>query len=212
MTRLAKLVFWLAVLFPTIGYCGNAAIATGSGNVMLNGRWLMRSSAVFSGDELKTETDSAVVLHSKGSTIQVGPRALIVLGEDALIVETGTARVSGTSKVLAGNVTISPYAHGANFVVMRSGGVITVKVLKESIRIQRRAEEIVLSQGENRSFQENDSSNLAARGRNKREAMATGTTLGAGIGAVIASHLNDHTQSDMSTGSWDHFGKPNAIR
>lgn len=200
MSPLVKFIFWVAVLFPTIGYCGDAALAIGSGVVKLNGKVLVRSSAVFPGDELKTEADSAVVLHAKGSTVQVGPRTVFEVRSGGLALASGSARVTGKLSLVAADVTVNADLQSTSYVVARGDRVVIVTAIRSPIQVQVGKRKVIVRGGETRSFSD-DGITFPPVGpnRNKRSA-AVGFASGAGVGAVIASHLNDGGAGDVSNG------------
>lgn len=186
----ARSVLCLIIFFSLAAFCADSAIAIGSGNVTLNGKALLQSSAVFPGDVLKTDSNSGIVLQAKGSSFQVGPIAECHLSREGLILDSGTARVSGSGKVQAGGLKIKPATTSANYTVMHTNGEVTVIAVKGSLEVQHGNAVLKLEAGETRSFADSGGAFSAARsGTHTKLAAAIGAAAAASASAVIASHL-----------------------
>lgn len=195
-----KFVVWVIVFFSVAGSCADAAIAVGTGNVKLNGKELTRSSAVFPGDELRTEAGSAVVLHAKGSTVQVGPAAVFSVRPGGLALSSGSARVNGKLSLVIAAVTVNADLRSVNYMVTCSDGLVFVTAITGSVQIQSGKNAALIRAGETRSFAEDGSPFPSSSPIRARRAVATGFAAGASVGAVIASHLSDGNTGNISSG------------
>lgn len=207
MYRLAKFIFWVAVLFSANGYGRDAAIATGSGNTKLNGHALMRPSAVFTGDELETAADSAIVVHAKGFSVQVGPMATSFVEKRALLLMTGTAQARGLVDILAGQLRVISDSADARFMVSCSGGTVSVIVKAGAVIVRQGQWRVILRAGESRTFEKADSVTTVPKA-GKHTTLApkagVGVAAGSGIGAAIAKHLGDGEPAQISKGRSPH--------
>jgi hypothetical protein len=89
-----------------------AAMLYSHGTSLLNGDSVARSSAIFSGDLVQTNADSAANINASGSIVMVRNDSLVKYQGNSVELEHGGVTVS-TSKLLstrAGDVTVSPAA------------------------------------------------------------------------------------------------------
>ncbi len=191
MSYTAKLFLCVLVLFHGLAFCREALLATASGKVILNGKALMRSSAVFTGDKLQTGSASALTLQAKRFSVQVGPVATVIVEDNALSVESGSVRASGLVDVQTGSITIFSDSADTKFDVVRSGGTVEVKVLTGSTIVRGSKERTLMRRGESRTFQESDTTPAAKKKSHKKFATAAGAVGVASAGAIIALHLGD---------------------
>jgi hypothetical protein len=201
MSATSKSILFLALLFPVCALARNAAIATGIGETKLNGKALVHASAVFAGDELQTAADSAIVLHGKGFTVQVGPMADSFLEKTALRLGTGSLEAKGLINVLAGEIRIISDSASTAFKVSRSSGTVCVAAKSGLLIIRRGRERVELKPGESREFDENNVTMAATpsigRG-NLKKAGAVVTATGTAVGTVVASHLKNSKNALVS--------------
>ena len=195
-----KLFFWAVVLFPVVGLGADAAIAVGSGNVKLNGKELVRSSAVFPGDEIRTEAGSGVVLNASGSTVQVGPAAVFSVRTGGLKLTSGSARVSGKLSLVIADITVNADLQNTNYMVTCGDGVVLVTAIKGSIQVLAGRNSVRVREGETRSFTDESVPFPKANTSRMRRSTTAGFAAGAGVGGVIASHLKDGSSGDVSSG------------
>jgi hypothetical protein len=201
MSTTAKFMFFLALLFPVYGLSRDAVIATGVGNAKLNGRTLLHLSAVFAGDKLQTESDSAIVLHGKGFSAQVGPMADSVLETDALLLGTGGVEATGLINILAGDVRIVSDSAKTMFTVYRSAGTVSVSVKSGLAIVRRGRERVELKPGEARTFADGVKEKpVQISTKHSRTAAKTSLEVGAGsaAGVVVATHLKDSKNDQVS--------------
>ena len=185
-------VLMLILLFPIAAFCESSAIAISSGNVTLNGKAILRSAAVFPGDLLETDGNSAIVLQAKGAMFQVGPTAQCHLSRSGLVLDHGTARVSGSGRVQAGKLDMTPAGKETKYTVRHADGEVTVIAVQGSLVVQRGKDVLKLAAGETRSFADSGESFPGARsGRRTKLSAAVGAAAGASVGAVLGSHVKD---------------------
>src|SRR5260370_24195449 len=90
-----------------------AAMVYSHGTALLNGHSIARSSALFFGDLVQTNADSAANINASGSIVLVLNDSLVQYQDDAVTVEHGGVDIS-TSTLLAtraGAITVSPPAN-----------------------------------------------------------------------------------------------------
>lgn len=201
MSKCAKSILFLALLFPVCAFPRDAAIATGIGEAKLNGKVLSHASAVFAGDEMQTAADSAIVLHGKGFSVQVGPMADSFLERNALRLRTGTVEAKGLINVLAGEIRIVSDSAKTSFTVLRSTDQVKVSARSGLVIIRRGGERVELKPGEVRTFADGIAENASPNSIKRRRIGAKmGAGLGAGtaVGAVVARQLKDQKSAKGS--------------
>ncbi len=196
-----RFILLLAVLLPNLGHCREAAIATGSGNARLNGKALVRTSAVFEGDELQTAEDSAIVLHGKGFSVQVGPLADSILQKNSLRLAAGTVQAKGLIDVIAGDIRILSDSGSTMYIVSRLSGTVNVTAKAGLVIVRRGRERFQLKAGQRKSFAElrlPTPSQKQVKGRSTAAKTGLGVGASSAIGAVLATHLRDTQQTAVS--------------
>src|ERR1700686_3819257 len=116
MTRAlyVKILSSLLVVIPVALFAADrpSAMLYSHGTALLNGRSVARSAAIFFGDLVQTNPDSAANINASGSIVLVLNDSLVQYQNDAVKLERGGISVS-TSKLLAtraGGITVSPAA------------------------------------------------------------------------------------------------------
>ena len=107
-----KLLLLLVVPASLVAADQPAAMLYSHGAALLNGNSIARSSAIFSGDLIQTNADSAANINASGSIVLVLNDSLVQFQGNAVKLEHGGVTIS-TSKLLAtrvGDVTVSPAA------------------------------------------------------------------------------------------------------
>jgi hypothetical protein len=108
------------------------------GTALLNGTSIARSSAIFSGDLVETNADSAANINASGSIVLVLNDSLVQYQGRAVKLEHGGVNIS-TSKALAtraGNVTVSPAASvWTEFEVRDVDGTVRIAARKGDLTI-----------------------------------------------------------------------------
>jgi hypothetical protein len=121
------------------------------GTALLNGHSIARSSAIFFGDLVQTNADSAANINASGSIVLVLNDSLVQYQDDAVQLEHGGITVS-TSKLLAtraGAITVSPAASvWTEFEVRDVDGRVHIAARKGDLTINDETGATTLAQGE----------------------------------------------------------------
>jgi hypothetical protein len=138
MVRNILLTIVLSIMpLPLIG-AETGAMLYVKGQARLNGGTVPGSSAIFSGDTVQTEADSAANINALGSNIVISPVSLLIFQSDGVNLEHGAVTVA-TSKgavVHVGEVTVAA-AHSSwtQFEVSDGGGTIHITATKGDLSI-----------------------------------------------------------------------------
>jgi hypothetical protein len=130
-----------------------AAMLYGRGKdaVWLNGKPSPRSSAVFPGDLIQTQSESLATLDASGSGVIVFPDSLVKFEGNAVSLEHGSISVA-TSKgmaALAREVTVTPASNTwTEFEVADTNGTVQVFANKGNVSVNCRKGTTNLSEGE----------------------------------------------------------------
>jgi hypothetical protein len=143
----------LVVIFPLALFAADrpAAMLYSHGTALLNGHSIARSSAIFFGDLVQTNADSAANINASGSIVLVLNDSLVQYQDDAVQLEHGGITVS-TSKLLAtraGDITVSPAASvWTEFEVRDLDGTVHIAARKGDLTINDETGATTLAQGE----------------------------------------------------------------
>ena len=104
----------MVMIFPAALFAADqpAAMLYSHGTALLNGNSIARSSALFSGDLIQTNTDSVANINATGSSVLVLNESLVQYEGSSIRLEHGGVAIS-TSKLLAthaGGVKVSSVA------------------------------------------------------------------------------------------------------
>src|SRR5215471_7026707 len=130
----------LVVLFPVSLFAADtpSAMLYSHGAAMLNGNPVARSSAVFLGDLVQTNPDSAVNITATGSSVMVLNDSLVQYEGTRIKLEHGGVKVS-TSKLFgarAGLVTVDPASNVlTEFEIRDVDGSVRIAAEKGDLRI-----------------------------------------------------------------------------
>jgi hypothetical protein len=172
----------LLVVFPVSFVMAGAsgAMLYVSGNAMLNGMGVGRSSAVFAGDKIQTSENGAATLTAPGATIVVAAGSSIIYQPDAILLDQGAAAVNTTRGMRAkvDTVTVSPVSKTAKFEVTRSNGLITIAALAGAVTVNDGASSSALAQGQ--------STTVSDQAQNdKRKKKPAGVAIPPSKGAIV---------------------------
>jgi hypothetical protein len=143
----------LVVIVPVALFAADrpAAMLYSHGTALLNGHSIARSSAIFFGDLVQTNADSAANINASGSIVLVLNDSLVQYQDDAVQLEHGGITVS-TSKLLAtraGAITVSPAASvWTEFEVRDVDGRVHIAARKGDLTINDETGATTLAQGE----------------------------------------------------------------
>ena len=152
-----------------------AAMLYSHGTALLNGHSIARSSAIFFGDQVQTNADSAANINASGSIVLVLNDSLVEYQDDAVQLEHGGISVS-TSKLLAtraGDITVSPAASvWTEFEVRDVDGRVLIAARKGDLTISDETGTTTLAQGEQTTREDSADSEKDKKKKRKRKGAA----------------------------------------
>jgi hypothetical protein len=170
-----------------------AAMLYSHGAALLNGNSIARSSAIFSGDLIQTNADSAANINASGSVVLVLNDSLVQFQGNAVKLEHGGVTIS-TSRLLAtraGNVTVSPAAGvWTEFEVRDVDGRVQIAARKGDLTLTDDAGTSTLPQGQQTTREESPSQGDSQsqddnkNKKNKKRAAGGATAPAAGGGTL----------------------------
>jgi hypothetical protein len=185
----------VAAIFPAALFAADqpAAMLYSHGTALLNGNSIARSSAIFSGDLVQTNADSAANINASGSIVLVLNDSLVQYEGSTVKLEHGGVTIS-TSKLLAtraGDVTVSPAAGvWTEFEVRDVDGRVQIAARKGDLTIGDDTGTSTLPQGQQTTREEsqpqNDSPSQNDNKKRKKRA-AAGPAPAAGGGWILDS-------------------------
>jgi hypothetical protein len=152
----------MAVIFPAALFAADqpAAMVYTHGTALLNGNSIARSSAIFSGDLVQTNADSAANINASGSIVLILNDSLVQYEGSTVKLEHGGVTIS-TSKSLAtraGDVTVSPAASvWTEFEVRDVDGKVQIAARKGDLTIGDDTGTTTLPQGQQTTREESQS-------------------------------------------------------
>jgi hypothetical protein len=175
----------LLLVFPAALFGADAdpvAMLYVRGDTTLNGNSVPTSSALFSGDLIRTAADSVAHINATGSTVLILNESLVQYVGNAVTLEHGGLRIS-TSKLMstrAGGVTVSP-ASGVwtEFEVRDVDGTVRVAARKGDLTISDGSGTTTLAQGQETTRDDTQAQN---DNRKKKKKPAGGIAPGASGG------------------------------
>ena len=174
----------MVVIFPVALLAADqpAAMLYSHGNALLNGSSIERSSAIFSGDLVQTNSDSVANINATGSSVLVLNESLVQYDGNALKLEHGGVNIS-TSKLLAtraGGVTVSPVSGAwTEFEVRDVDGKVQIAARKGDLTVRDGNGTTTLAQGEQTT--RDDSQSQDEKKRNRRVTAAAIPAWGAAL-------------------------------
>ncbi len=160
----------------------SAAMLYAHGSAWLNGSSVQRSSAVFSGDLVQTQANSAANIHAAGSSVLILSDSLVQFEGNAVKLEHGGVTVA-TSKAMAahaGDLTVSPSASvWTEFEVADVDGTVRIAARKGDLTISDGTGTTTLAQGQETTRDESEA-------QKKKKKRAGGAVPGA-QGGVLSS-------------------------
>jgi hypothetical protein len=200
VSNVLLLVVLFSIPLPLFG-AETGAMLYVKGQARLNGGTVPGSSAIFSGDTVQTEADSAANINALGSNVVISPNSLLIFQTDGINLERGAVTVA-TSKgivVHVGDITVAA-AHSSwtQFEVSDGGGTIHIVATKGDLSVTDGAGTTQMAEGNQttrpdpESNHKKDRAVAGARGPlippEVYEAAAAG-----GVGAFLAYELSqDH--------------------
>ena len=151
----------LVLILPVALFAADrpAAMLYSHGTALLNGHSIARSSAIFFGDLVQTNADSAANINASGSIVLVLNDSLVQYQDQAVKLEHGGITIS-TSKLLAtraGDITVSPAASvWTEFEVRDVDGTVHIAARKGNLTISDETGTTTLAQGEQTTREESE--------------------------------------------------------
>ena len=119
--------------------------------ILLNGKPLPRSSAVFPGDLVQTPAESVATLDAPGSGIVLYPDSEMKFGQNSVSLQRGSVNVATSKRMFATarEVTVTPASDAwTEFEVVDTNGNIRVVASKGSIDVNCAKGSVSLSEGD----------------------------------------------------------------
>jgi len=179
----------MVMIFPAALFAADqpAAMLYSHGTASLNGNAIARSSAIFSGDLIQTNTDSVANINAVGSSILVLNDSLVQYEDGSLQLEHGGLTVS-TSKLLrarAGDITVSPTAGvWTEFEVRDVDGKVRIAARKGDLTISDNTGTTTLAQGQETTRDESQSQDDSQVQKGKKKKKGAGPAAAAAPGAA----------------------------
>jgi hypothetical protein len=161
----------IVVILPAVLWAADppGAMLYSHGTALINGNSISRSSALFSGDLVQTNSDSVANINATGSSVLVLNDSLVQYQGNTVNLEHGGVTIS-TSKLLAtraGVVTVSPVSGAwTEFEVRDVDGKVQIAAHKGDLTIHDDKGTTTLAQGEQTT--RDDSEPQDAKKKNRR--------------------------------------------
>ena len=185
-----KILSWVMVMiFPAVLLAADqpAAMLYSHGTALLNGNSIARSSALFSGDLIQTNTDSVANINATGSSVLVLNESLVQYEGSSIRLEHGGVAIS-TSKLLAtraGGVKVSPIATvWTEFEVRDVDGKVQIAARKGDLTISDNTGTTTLAQGQETTRDESQSQDNAQPQKGGKKKKGAGPAAAAAPGAA----------------------------
>jgi hypothetical protein len=116
----------MVLVFPASMMMADTATAmlTSSGAVEVNGSRVQQSTSLFSGDKIRTPSDSAAVITARGLSILVPANSVLVMADKQVDVACGAAQIQASNGMSArvGSVLLAPSEGKAKFDIVQENG------------------------------------------------------------------------------------------
>lgn len=170
LTFRGVLSWLLLMVFPASMFAADtsAAMLYTNGTAWINGGYVPKSSAIFSGDLVQTKTDSVASIKAPGTSVLVLSDSLVQFQGSAVKLEHGSVNV-GTSKSMAaqiGGLKIEPISGSSwtEFEVRDTDGSVRIIARKGDLRLTDASGTTTLAQG-----QETTRDETSEKGKRKRD-------------------------------------------
>jgi hypothetical protein len=179
----------MVMIFPAALFAAEqpAAMLYSHGTASLNGYTIARSSAIFSGDLIQTNTDSVANINATGSSVLVLNGSLVQYEGGTIKLEHGGVAIS-TSKLLAtraGDVSVSPVATvWTEFEVRDVDGKVQIAARKGDLTISDNTGTTTLAQGQETTRDESQSQDDSRAQKGKKKKKGAGPEAAAAPGAA----------------------------
>jgi hypothetical protein len=158
LSFLQYVVCWVLIAFTPASLIAadadpGGAMLYGRGKepILLNGKPLPRSSAVFPGDLIQTPPESVATLDAPGSGVVVYPDSVVKFGQDSVSLQRGSVSVATSKRMVAtvGEVTATPASDvWTEFEVADTNGSIRITASKGTTDVSCPKGSASLSEGD----------------------------------------------------------------
>ncbi|MCI0628239.1 MAG: hypothetical protein L0387_42405 [Acidobacteria bacterium] len=147
----------LLIVFPVVPVMAEVqgAMLHVHGAVVLNGKAIPSSSAVFSGDRIESGENSAATIVRKGASLVLGPGTSAMYRGERVEIDRGSAMVTTANglSAQAGKLTITPASEGSSrYQVVRSDGAVQIVAVEGSLTVSDGKKTTVVRPGEQATF------------------------------------------------------------
>jgi hypothetical protein len=166
-----------------------AAMLYASGNAMLNGAGVSRSTAIFAGDKIQTAQDATARLNVNGSTVLVPGNSSVQFNGNGIDLQSGSAVIS-TSKGLnahVGEVTVAPKNGSAKFEVSKSGENVLIAANSGSLSLTDANGTTTLEEGKTTTVKASKAGAAPAAGSSALGTIGAKTAVAVGVGLAVAA-------------------------
>lgn len=127
------------------------AVLKSTGSVVLNGTGAPATTAIFSGDTVRTADGAVLTISAPGSTVLLPQNSQLTFKGKSLKLADGKATVTTTKgmSVTADHYLIAPGATGAaQYEIEKTGDALLVRASKGAVTIQSSGKTVTLSEGQ----------------------------------------------------------------
>jgi hypothetical protein len=192
---LRKFVGWLTLVACPVSLTAadtGAAMLHAKGTTWVNGSPVPAASAVFPGDMVQTEGNSAASISSPGSSVSVLPGSLVKFEASALGLEHGSINVATSKKLVAkvGGLTVTPASdRWTEFQVRENNGKVQIIAQNGDVKVSddNGSTTVPAGQQTTRDTHKNhrDGGAAAAAGGGLLDSPIIVAVGGAGVGALV---------------------------
>lgn len=121
------------------------------GTAWLNGAAVERSSTIFPGDLVQTNSSSAMKINSSGSSVTVLSDSLVKFEGDAVSIQHGGVKLATSTSMVAraGSVSATPTSSArTEFEMVDVDGAVQIVALKGDLKISNGSETTILPEGQ----------------------------------------------------------------
>jgi ferric-dicitrate binding protein FerR (iron transport regulator) len=150
---LAGVVFLLAIVCSSVSLLAadSSAVLKSTGSVVLNGAGAPSTTAIFSGDTVRTSTGAVLTISAPGSTVLLPQNSQLTFKGKSVNLADGKATVTTTKgmSVTADRYLIAPGTEGsAQYEIEKAGDALMVRASKGAVTIQSSGKTVTLSEGQ----------------------------------------------------------------
>jgi hypothetical protein len=151
LRAISVLLLFTATCLASLAAADGSAVLKSSGSVALNGAGVPTTTAIFSGDTVRTASGSALTISAPGSTILLPQNSQLTYKGNSVDLSGGKATVTTTKgmSVAADRYLIQPGANGTGqYEIEKSGESLLVHASKGTITIKSSGKVVTLTEGQ----------------------------------------------------------------